>query len=446
MKDKIIKLKNGGIFIYSKTKLNNCSAVEVGFRVGAVADKKMGTAHFLEHTLFKKTKNRTNAEVEADRNRIVFLNASTSMDYLLIKMFRTNKLIDKSLDFVYDVLMNSVIDDEYVETEKGVIKEELNMCLDGESRDPYITNMKQAMSTAAFASDIVGKSEKNISSIKFKDLVEFKNNHFIGNNLVVSMVTSLSFRKAKKLINKKFAETIPYNENYIAVQSYYDKNVINKDSSLKIVKNLQDKISVLMSFKIAANELDIFMKDYNYSFLTRYLSGSQGDLFLKLRNKGLIYRLDSDISSFKDESLFNIVFETSKEKIKDIIDIIADEVKFVVNNEIGEKVTDAYKKNLEYYADEKMPVRLTNKCHLNFMDYLSFGKLFRLTNKQKKNLRNGVKPSAVKSAANIIFNKNTNMYVTVLGNVTKSFVPTIEEFKEKFLISEVELWVKKQRA
>ena len=37
----------------------------------------------------------------------------------------------------------------------NVIKEELNMCLDGESRDPYITNMKQAMSTAAFASDII---------------------------------------------------------------------------------------------------------------------------------------------------------------------------------------------------------------------------------------------------------------------------------------------------
>jgi predicted Zn-dependent peptidase len=81
MKEKIVKLKNGGVFIYSKTKVNNCSAVEVGFRVGAQADKKSGTAHFLEHTLFKKTKNRTNAEVEADRNKITFLNASTSMDY-----------------------------------------------------------------------------------------------------------------------------------------------------------------------------------------------------------------------------------------------------------------------------------------------------------------------------------------------------------------------------
>ena len=263
MKDKVLKLKNGGILIYSKTKLNNCSAVEVGFSVGANQDKKMGTAHFLEHTLFKKTKNRSNEEVEADRNRIAFLNASTSMDYLLVKFFRTNKLIDKSMEFARDVLINSVIDDEYIETEKGVIKEELNMCLDNESRDVFVANIKQAMSNAKFASDIVGKSEKNIDSIKFKDLISFKNKHFIGNNFIVSMVTSLSKSKAKRLINKNFVNHIDFNSAYIKEQSYYQKNLIDGDTSLKIVKNNQTKISVLLSFKINANEIEIFTKNYS---------------------------------------------------------------------------------------------------------------------------------------------------------------------------------------
>ena len=91
MKDKIIKLKNGGVLIYSKNKLNNTSAVEVGFSVGAFSDKKPGVAHFLEHTLFKKTKNRTNFEVDRDRNKITFLNASTGLDFLVLKFTRTNK-------------------------------------------------------------------------------------------------------------------------------------------------------------------------------------------------------------------------------------------------------------------------------------------------------------------------------------------------------------------
>ena len=442
MKEKIVKLKNGGTFIYSKTKLNNCFALEAGFRVGAIADKKPGTAHFLEHTLFKKTKTRSNADVELDRNRIAYVNASTSMDYLILKLYRTNKLANKSFEFAQDILMNSVIDDEYIETEKGVIKEEFNMCQDTESRDVFLKNMAQAITGAKFASDIVGRTEKNISAITLNDLQDFKKKHFVGNNFVASLVTSMSYHKAKKLINKHFVKNIPFDKNYKKSKTYFDSISINKESSVKIFKNTQDKISVLLSFKINANEIDIYTKNYNYSFLTKFLSGSQGELFLKLRNKGLIYRLDSDISSFKNESLFNIVFESSKEKIKDIIDIIAEEIRKIVGELLDESVTIAYRKNLEYFNDEKMPIRPSSKCHLNMMDYLSFGKLFKIKNRQKKALRKGVTPKAVQKVANIVFNKNTKMYVTVLGNVTNKYIPNLEYFKEKFLISEKNLWRK----
>ena len=83
-----------------------------------------------------------------------------------------------------------------------------------------------------------------------------------------------------------------------------------------------------------------------------------------------------------------------------------------------------------------MPMRYTNKCHMNIMDYLSFGKIFKITNKQKKLLRKGVTPEEVQNVANKIFNKNTKMFVTILGNVEKKFIPSLEYLKEKFLISE----------
>ncbi|MBQ7884800.1 MAG: hypothetical protein IJ318_01740, partial [Clostridia bacterium] len=64
----------------------------------------------------------------------------------------------------------------------GVIKEELNMCLDSESRDVYVMNMKQALSNSKFASDIVGRTENNVSSIKFKDIENFKKEHNMADN------------------------------------------------------------------------------------------------------------------------------------------------------------------------------------------------------------------------------------------------------------------------
>ena len=201
MKNKIIKLKNGGRLVYVRSKFNKSTAIEVGFCVGASKDKKKGVAHFLEHTLFKKTKIRTNKDINRDRNKIAFLNASTGMDFLVLKFARTNKLIEKSFEFASDILTNSVVDDEYMQAEKGVICEELNMTLDNEKHDVFVYNYMQASSKARFASSIVGESEENINSISFADLLNFKKKHFIGNNFVVSAVSSLSLSKIKKLVN-----------------------------------------------------------------------------------------------------------------------------------------------------------------------------------------------------------------------------------------------------
>lgn len=436
MKEKIYKLKNGGILIYEKSKLNNSSAVEVGFLAGSFNEKKMGTAHLLEHTLFKKTKNRTNKQVEQDRNKIVFLNASTSMDYLVIKFFRTNKLICESFKFAYDVLMNSIVDDEFLETEKNVIIEELLMCEDSESRDIFVKNLKQAVSNSKSASDIVGKTASNIKSISFKDLLEFKRKFFIGNYFVCSIVTSLPAYKVKKMINNIYVKNIEYSLKAKTLKKYYDNHNVNRESSVKIYKNNQEKVTVLISIKFDANELDIFAKNYNYVFLSRYFAGAQGDLFLKLRNLGLIYRLDSEIASFKTNSLFNIVFETSKEKIKDIIEIIANEVNFVTQNLIESDKIKSYKQNLEYSNDEKMPTKMTSKCHSNLLDYICYQKVFHLTKKQKMKLRNDISSEKVRLAAKEIFNKKNEIFVTALGNVTKSYLPTLEYFKSKFLIME----------
>ena len=65
------------------------------------------------------------------------------------------------------------------------------------------------------------------------------------------------------------------------------------------------------------------------------------------------------------------------------MDIVKDEVFNVVNNLIDEDIVAEYRRNLEYFADEKMPPRMLQVCHVNFSDYLNIGKLFHLTKKQK---------------------------------------------------------------
>ncbi len=436
MKNKIINLKNGGKLVYIKNKYSKSTAVEVGFSVGANKDKKAGTAHFLEHTLFKKTKNRTNEEINRDRSKIAFLNASTGLDFLVIKFSRTNKLIEKSFDFASDVLLNSVIDDEYLESEKGVICEELKMSLDNEKRDVFVYNFAQASTKSKFASSIVGGEEAIIKSINFNDLKNFKKKHFVGNNFVISVSSSLSLSKIKKFANKYFVSKIPFDKDYQKKESYFELANIDKKSSLKVYPLDQEKVSVLLSFKLNKSERDIYEKNLSIPFLARYLSGAQGNLFLRLRNKGLVYRFGCDVSCFSKTSLFNITFESSKDKIKDIINEISNEASNVVSCEIEHEIIKEYQNNLLYKEDEKMPAAPATIAHLNMLDVISTGKVFELSKAARRKLISKVTPKSVKLAANEIFDKNSEVFVTLLGNVEKKDIHALQTIKNNILIGE----------
>ncbi len=132
------------------------------------------------------------------------------------------------------------------------------------------------------------------------------------------------------------------------------------------------------------------------------------------------------------------MFETTKDKIKEIVDIIAEEIQRIVFEGVEENYAETYRKNLAYIDDEKFPTKPSVRCQINMNDYLSFGKIFYLSKKDKKNLRNTVNAFGIKKVAGKIFNKNGEMYVTVLGDVAKGSIPSLAYFKDKFLIEEKE--------
>ena len=73
---------------------------------------------------------------------------------------------------------------------------------------------------------------------------------------------------------------------------------------------------------------------------------------------------------------------------------------------------------------------------MNLLDYLYFGKIDLITEKMRKKIKKSLTVDTVQSAAREIFNKKTNMYVAVLGNITEEFVPSFDYFKDNFLVWE----------
>ena len=67
---------------------------------------------------------------------------------------------------------------------------------------------------------------------------------------------------------------------------------------------------------------------------------------------------------------------------------------------------------------------------------MSYGKVFKLTDRQKRKLKNEVCSEGVKEVAEKIFNKNNKIFISVLGNIDGKFVPNLNYFKNKLLIKE----------
>lgn len=90
-----------------------------------------GISHFIEHMLFKGTKNRTSLEIaEAFDGIGGEINAFTSKEYTCFyaKVLDTHK--ELAIDILSDMLLHSTFEETEIEREKKVVLEEINMTED----------------------------------------------------------------------------------------------------------------------------------------------------------------------------------------------------------------------------------------------------------------------------------------------------------------------------
>ena len=95
-----------------------------------------GIAHFLEHIMFSGTKKRKdNREISFEVETIGgYFNASTSDEYTIYYVKVPYENFIKALDIISDMFLNSTFEKDFIDLERGVVKQELNMYKDNPRR------------------------------------------------------------------------------------------------------------------------------------------------------------------------------------------------------------------------------------------------------------------------------------------------------------------------
>ncbi len=146
-----------------------------------------GISHFIEHIVFKGSKKRTAYEIAEGMDEIgAHVNAYTTKEYTFFYTKALDYQIIKAADILFDMLRNPRLDKKDIETEKGVVLEEINMCEDDPGDVVYEVNEGSLFKGTTLEMKILGERE-TVSAYTAEEIGEYMKNNYCGERIVVGV-------------------------------------------------------------------------------------------------------------------------------------------------------------------------------------------------------------------------------------------------------------------
>ncbi len=403
---------NGATLLYRKRKRKHTS-VAAGFLFGNNRKKyPEPTAHFCEHLFFHETKNRSEKQIVEQMKTVFSMkNARTSPYRTYIEFCRSNKIIEGCFELASDMLLNSKFPAKIVESEKGVIKQELNRRLNNpQVLHSYASYRSLSTEFPQNNSRNLG-SEEEIDAITPKILKKFRDEVFVSQNFIIAIEGGISYFKAKRLAKKYFINNLKSNPDYPV-----DKTtgiVYDRSGNLNVEYFPFSKSKCSLIFKLDED----MENDKNYqilSMLSQLSNGLGGKLFMKLRNNGLVYNATLTFSSLKKHSLVEIIFDCVTENVNKCIDKIGEVLRDFRQNKFEESQIQNVIQNRKIGEDEATPACIFPPKLFNL--YIDYGKeIFSKKRKREtKKIFEKLTAEDVQEFCKTVFSKPENLHVSIL--------------------------------
>jgi predicted Zn-dependent peptidase len=333
MKYKKKILSNGLRIITIPMKDSETAIAMVLVETGSEYEEKEinGLSHFLEHMCFKGTKNRTGEQINYEFACLGAQNNAFTGDvytgyYGKARYEKINNLID----IVSDMYTNPLFPEKDIETERGVILEEMNMYKDLPMRKIHSVYGELLYGDQPAGREIIG-TVKNLKSFKRDDFVKYHSKHYVPQKTVVIVAGKIKESSIYKEIKNKFG-SISKGEIYKK-----PKTVINQKSpALKIVKKKIDQTHILVGF----HSFDLYDKRNPILDVAATVlgSGMSSRLFRKMRNEmGVCYYVGAGNDTSIDHGDFTVRIGATNNRAVESVKVILEELKRLRDEKISEK-------------------------------------------------------------------------------------------------------------
>ncbi len=338
----LFTLSNGLRVVHQK---NNRGVAHCGLMVNAGTRDELegeeGLAHFIEHAIFKGTKNRRTYHI---LNRLDSvggeLDAFTTKEMTCISASFLTEYYDRAIELISDICLNPTFPEKELEKEKAVVMDEILVYMDSPADQIYDDFESQVFHQHALGNQILGKV-KSLKCFDKKTILNYMKRLYHADNMVFTSVGNISEKRLKSKLEKHFSSL-----STTETSSPRFPFTPQKVQTIKIQRDSYQTHCMMGKATYGSNH----PKRTQLSLLNNLLGGPAMNSILNLRVRekyGYTYNIESNFATYSDAGIFSIYVASDPKYIEKSIQAIYRELKELRNKKLSNNKLHLAKQQLK---------------------------------------------------------------------------------------------------
>jgi predicted Zn-dependent peptidase len=297
-----------------------------------------GISHFIEHMIFKGTRNRNNLQIAKELDAIGGLsNAFTSKEYTCFHSKVLDKHFPALADIMSDLFLNSVFDPDNIDKERQVILQEISMVEDSPEEQIHEIFNNLYWNNHPLGMSILGTDE-TVNAMDRDELLDHKKRYYSPSRIILSAAGNIDHEKVVDFFKPIFESIEAGETTPLLTTPSINQAVLCHYKPL-------EQVHVCIGGK--APHLLNDMRFAGTIFNTILGGNMSSRLFQEIREKrGLAYSIYSFISAYIDTGILGICAGTDPREVNNILDVINMEIKKIKGGDITETDLNEAKEHL----------------------------------------------------------------------------------------------------
>jgi len=296
-----------------------------------------GATHYLEHLLFKGTRRRSALDISAAIDAVGGeMNAFTAKEYTCYYARVLDTDLPLAIDVVCDMLTSSLIRQEDLVSERGVILEEIAMTEDDPGDQVHDLFTTALLGDSPLGRPVLGTVE-TVNALTRDQVARFYRKHYDPTHLVVAAAGNVDHASVVRQVRRAFEQAGALQApDAVPRPPRGGTRAIRTAGRVELLERRTEQAHVVLGMPGLSRTDE---RRWALGVLNTALGGGMSSrLFQEVREKrGLAYTVYSFTSSFADCGMFGVYAGCQPRRVPEVLKICRDELNQVAEHGLTEE-------------------------------------------------------------------------------------------------------------